>query len=124
MSTINATRPIQELLQAGKTLSEICIILKARFSRTGVYKVLKSLKETGFTLPKVWSTSSCRERTQKFTEISLCDGLGWGDFNWLKSHLFFKRCVKVNQHVHLKMLKGKLVRWINATCGEDGITFQ
>ena len=43
MSTINAT--IQELSQAGKTPSEICMVLKDHVSRSDVHKALKCLRD-------------------------------------------------------------------------------
>ena len=48
-----------------------------------------------------------------------------GDFNWqIKSSFFSVEGVKINQHVYLEMLKEKLVPWIDAKVGEDGITHQ
>ena len=38
--------------------------------------------------------------------------------------IFIEERVKVNQHVYLKMLKEKLVPWIDVTFREDGITLQ
>ena len=38
--------------------------------------------------------------------------------------IFIEEGVKVNQHVYLKMLKKKLVHWIDVTFREDGITLQ
>ena len=38
--------------------------------------------------------------------------------------IFIEEGVKVNQHVYLKMLKEKLVPWIDVTFREDGITLQ
>ncbi len=61
MSTISAA--IYELFQTGKTPSEIFRLLKPRVSKSGVYKVLKRLRETGSALPKVRSTPSRRVRT-------------------------------------------------------------
>ena len=56
---------IQELFESGQSLSTICDLLKDRASRSGVYKVLKRLKETGSVLPKVRSNSSRKVRTPK-----------------------------------------------------------
>ena len=42
-----------------------------------------------------------------------------------KNHLFFiDDGVKVNQHIYLKMLKEKLIPWIDATFEEDRIVPQ
>ena len=61
MSTIRAA--IYELFQKGRKPSEICKLLKPRVSRSGVNKVLKRLRETGSTLPKLRSTPIRRVRT-------------------------------------------------------------
>ena len=61
MSTISTA--IYEPLQTGKTRSDIIKLLKPRVSRSGVHKVLRSLRETGSTLPKVRSAQSRRVRT-------------------------------------------------------------
>ena len=63
MSTVTAT--IQELFESGQTPSKICKLLKGRVSRSGVYKALKRLNETGSALPKVRSTPSRKVRTPK-----------------------------------------------------------
>ena len=38
--------------------------------------------------------------------------------------IFIEEGIKVSQHVYLKMLKEKLVPWIDVTFREDGITLQ
>ena len=48
MSSVAVT--IQELFESGQSPSKICNLLKGRVSRSGVYKVLKRLKETGSAL--------------------------------------------------------------------------
>ena len=63
MSTVNAA--IQELFESGQTPSQICKVLKGRVSRSGVYKALKRLKETGSVLPKVRSTPNRKVRIPK-----------------------------------------------------------
>ena len=63
MSLVAVT--IQELFESGQTPSKICDLLKGRASRSGLYKVLKRLKETGSALPKVRSTPSRKVRTPK-----------------------------------------------------------
>ena len=54
---------IYELFQTGKRPSGIFTLLKLHASRSGVYKVLKRLRETGSALPKVRSTLSRRVKT-------------------------------------------------------------
>ena len=61
MSTTSTA--IHELLQTGKTPSEIVKLLKPHVSRSGVCKALKCHRETGSALPKVRSTQSRRVRT-------------------------------------------------------------
>ena len=51
MERISPTVP--ELFQTVKTLSEIFKILNTRVSRSGVFKILKRLRETGSALSKV-----------------------------------------------------------------------
>ena len=63
MSSVAVT--IQELFESGKSPSKICDLLKGRASRSGIYKVLKRLKETGSALRKVRSTPSREVRTPK-----------------------------------------------------------
>ena len=63
MSSVAVT--LQELFESGQSLSKICNLLKSRASRSGLYKVLKHLKETGSALPKVKSTLSRKVRTPK-----------------------------------------------------------
>ena len=63
MSSLAVT--IQELFKSGQSPSKICYLLKGCMSRSGVYKVLKRLKETGSVLPKVRSTPSRKVRTPK-----------------------------------------------------------
>ena len=65
MSSVAVT--IQELFESGlsPSPSKICDLLKGRASRSGVYKVLKHLKETGLVLPKVRSTPGRKVRTPK-----------------------------------------------------------
>ena len=63
MSSVTVTS--QELFECGQSLSKICDLLKGRASRSGVYKILKRLKETGSALPKVRSTPSRKVRTPK-----------------------------------------------------------
>ena len=42
-----------------------------------------------------------------------------------KTPLFFiEERVKVNQHVYLKLLRDKLVTWLNTMFGESGITLE
>ena len=60
MSSVGVT--IQELFEFGQSSSKICDFLKSRASRSGAYKVLKRLKETGSALPKM-STPSRKVRT-------------------------------------------------------------
>ena len=61
MNTISTA--IYELFQTRKTPSEIFKLLKTHVSRSGVYKVLKRLRETGSTPPKERSIPSRRVRT-------------------------------------------------------------
>ena len=63
MSSVAAI--IQELFESGQSPSKICDLLKGRASRSGVYKVLKRLKETGSALPKVRSTPIRKVGTPK-----------------------------------------------------------
>ena len=63
MSSVAVT--IQGLFESGQSPSKIRDLLKGRASRFGVYKVLKRLKETDPTLPKVRSTPSSKVRTSK-----------------------------------------------------------
>ena len=56
---------IQKLFESGQSPSKICNLLKGRASRSGVYKVLKRLKETVSTLLKERSTPSRKVRTPK-----------------------------------------------------------
>ena len=42
-----------------------CAVLKDCVSRSGMYKALKCLKETGLTLPKVQNTPNCKVRMPK-----------------------------------------------------------
>ena len=63
MSSVAVT--IQELCESGQSPSKICDLLKNPASRSGVYKVLKRLKEKGSAIPKVRSTPSRKVRTLK-----------------------------------------------------------
>ena len=54
MERISST--ISELFQTGKMPSEIFKILNPHVSRSGVYKILKHLRETESALPKVRTT--------------------------------------------------------------------
>ena len=63
MSSVAVT--IQELCESGQSPSKICYLLNSRASRSGVYKVLKRLKETDSALLKVRSTPSRKVRTPK-----------------------------------------------------------
>ena len=56
---------IQVLFDSGQSSSKICGLLKDRASRSGAYKILMRLKETGSALPKVRSTLSRKVRTPK-----------------------------------------------------------
>ena len=47
---------IEKLYQDGKTTPEIFKILKGCVSRSGVFKTIKRLKETGSAQPRVRST--------------------------------------------------------------------
>ena len=38
--------------------------------------------------------------------------------------IFIEAGVKMNQHAYLKMLKGKVVPWVEKVIGNKGITFQ
>ena len=62
---ISVAITIQKLFESGQSTSKICDLLKGRASRSGVYKVLKHLKQTGSALPKVRSTPSHKVRTSK-----------------------------------------------------------
>ena len=70
MSSVAVT--IQELSESGQAPSKIYDLLKGRASRSGVYKVLKHLEETGSALPKVRSTLtlSRKVRTPEPTKIT------------------------------------------------------
>ena len=63
MSAVAVT--IQKLFESGKSPSKLSGLPKGRASRSGVYKVLKRLKETGSALPKAKSTPSRKARTTK-----------------------------------------------------------
>ena len=64
MSSVAVT--IQELFESWQSPSKIRNLLKGRASRSGVYKVLKRLKETGGSaLPKVRRTQSRKVTTPK-----------------------------------------------------------
>ena len=65
MEKINLT--VSELFQTGKMPSEILKILKPHVSQSGVYKILKHLRETGSALPKNQKTRtpSLIKNTQK-----------------------------------------------------------
>ena len=63
MSTVVVT--IQELSEYGQPPSKLCDLLKSRVSRSGVYKVLKHLKETDSVLPNVRSAPNLKVRTPK-----------------------------------------------------------
>ena len=56
---------IQKLFQFGQSPSKICNLLKSCASRSGVYKVLKRLKETSSALSKLRSSPSRKVRTPK-----------------------------------------------------------
>ena len=58
MSSVAVT--IQERIESGQSPSKICDLLKGRASRSGAYKVLKSLKETGSSFPKMRSSRKVR----------------------------------------------------------------
>ena len=54
---------IQELFESGQSPSKMYDLLKDRASRSGVYKALKRLKETGSAFSKVRSTPSRKIKT-------------------------------------------------------------
>ena len=56
---------IEKLYQDGKTAPEIFKILKGCVSRSGVFKTIKRLKETGSAQPRVRSTPKRPIRTEK-----------------------------------------------------------
>ena len=56
---------IEKLYQDGKTAPEIFKILKGCVSRSGVFKTIKRLKETGSAQPRVRSTPKKPIRTEK-----------------------------------------------------------
>ena len=62
--------PIQELFESEQSPSKIGNLLKGCASRSGVYKVLKHVKETGSALPKVKSTPRRKVRTPKLIKIT------------------------------------------------------
>ena len=66
MGTVTVT--VQDLFESGQTPSKVCTLLRGFMSRSGVYKALKHLKETGSALPKVGSTPGCRVRVPKLIE--------------------------------------------------------
>ena len=61
MERISST--VSELFPTGKMPSEICKIFKPYVSQSGVYKILKRLRETGSALPKVRTTLNKKTRT-------------------------------------------------------------
>ena len=68
MSSVAVT--IQVLFEPEQSPSKICNFLKGRASRSGVYKVLKRLKETASALPKVRSTPSRKVRRLSSSKTS------------------------------------------------------
>ena len=62
MSFVAAT--IQELFESGQSPSKICDLLKSRANRSGSYKILNRLKETG-ALPNMRSTPNRKVRMPK-----------------------------------------------------------
>ena len=70
MESISST--VSELFQTGKTLRHIFKILKPRVSRSGVYKILKRLRETGSALPKVRTTPNQKTRTPSLIKNTRC----------------------------------------------------
>ena len=65
MERISST--VSELFQTGKMPSEIFKILKPHVSRSGVYKILKHLSETGSAHPNVRFTLN-QKTTQPYQE--------------------------------------------------------
>ena len=63
MSFVAST--IQRLFESGQSPGQICKLLKGGASRSGVYKALKSFRETGSTLSKVRSTPERKVRASK-----------------------------------------------------------
>ena len=61
-------RAIEKLFRDGKTAPEIIKILKGSVSRSGVFKAIKRLKETGSAQPRVRSTPKRPVRTQKLVK--------------------------------------------------------
>ena len=56
---------IERMHRGGKTASEILKALKGTVSRSGVFKALKRLRETGSTQPRVSRTLERPVRTKK-----------------------------------------------------------